>query len=224
MDDKLYLQNGILGQLKETATNIFNLFSDAYQNLDNDVEKAEEEFNGVIFKSSFLLKSMPYYNDLFIDLDRSEDIFYIIQILSLNIKACHNLVVIANHNHKSGEEIEKIDLKEGCFKSVFYFYYRLASIQKVNDKVKAIIDVYYKDVSFSSVDIDNGKIILLEFLIKHSIDFDENDFKIKHTGIIERLVEEQNDFREIYLSLKQLLAIEKNKDIKDRLMKVSNLF
>lgn len=166
MDDK-YLRNSILLQLKDVATTIFNLFSNGYENLNKDLEKARKQFLDLTVQGEYIIKSMPFYNDQFQGTDRSEDLFYVIQIISLLVKAHHNLWVIARHN-KEKEKQQHHEKIEKYYKGQLSFYYHLAYLEDVKDNVKQIIDVFYKEVQLSLLEQALGDMYLLEFVLRNN--------------------------------------------------------
>lgn len=166
MDD--YLHKSFLAQLKESATTLFNLFSDAYKNLNEDVLKAENQFKDVLTQANYIVKALPFYDNEFISINREEDYFYIIQILSLCIKASHNLIVIARHNKdKNSQKIyKKIN---SIYKGKFYFYYHLVYLFNTNKKVKEVVDVFFKEVYYELVEKAIGETMVLEFSLRHNM-------------------------------------------------------
>ena len=170
-DDNKYLHEAILNQLKETATTMYNVFSSGYENLNKDVEKAEKLFHDVLIQGDYVIKPMPFYNKSFRNLNRDEDIFYIIQILSLLTKASHNLWVIARHN-KDDEELFLFQKREKYYQAELYFYYHLAHFYKVKKQIKEILDVYYQEMDISFYETAIGDMLLLEFSLSN--DFFDN--------------------------------------------------
>ena len=165
-DDNKYLHEAILNQLKETATTMYNVFSSGYENLNKDVDKAEKLFHDVLIQGDYVIKPMPFYNKSFRNLNRDEDIFYIIQILSLLTKASHNLWVIARHN-KDDEGLIRFQKREQYYKAQLYFYYHLASFYDVKKQIREILDVYFKEINASFYETAYGDMFLLEFSLSN---------------------------------------------------------
>ena len=167
MDDSLlYLHRSLLDQLKETATEFFNAFSEAYKNLNEDIDKAEEMFKSIINKANTILSPLPFYNDQFVGMDRSEDFFYIIQILSLCIKSTHNLYVISRHN-KNETSMAIYEKISHHYKGLIFYYYHLVYLFDINKKVKEVVDVFYKEVNFTLLDRALGDMCLLDFCLRN---------------------------------------------------------
>lgn len=173
MNEYQYLYDGILNQLKETATTTFNLFSHAYELLNEDLDKSEKEFKDLIIQGEYVLKSMPFYNDKFINIKETDDLFYVIQILSLIIKAEHNLVVINRHN-KLEENIPYYLGLKSYYQGELYFYYQLMIYKGIDEKTKTIIDLYYKEAKFENVHLLIGDMLYIIFMKEHHKVIDKN--------------------------------------------------
>jgi len=162
-EEYAYLYPTYVDNLKQLATTIFNIFSDAYENLSKDVNKAEKQFQDILIQCDPFIKSLSFYNASFISLKRDEDYFYTIQILSLAIKASHNSFVIARHNKEEHKKELAIN-NRSYYKGLFYFYYQLTNIFKVDNKVKEVIEAFYKEVNFEYVDIAIAHLELVNYL------------------------------------------------------------
>ena len=136
------LHNAIVDQLKETATNSYNKFYRAYESLKEDKEASKEAFETILRNNDYVIASLDFYDDKFRSLDRSEDYLYIGQILSLQIKACHNLNFI-NQNEDYNE-------KKNNYKILLYFYYLMA---KELEKIGLIMEAFVKDALIGEEEI-----------------------------------------------------------------------
>lgn len=163
-----YIHNNLIDQLKETYTKAFNLFTVAYKNLNEDVKKAKKEFIEIINNCNFVVKSLPFYDDNFKNFNRNEDLFYIVQMLSLLVKASHNLWVIARHNNDE-EEKKKYNKMKHHYKGLLYYYYHLSYLLKVERRVLDIMDVIYKEVNNELLDEALGEMTLLDFSLRNNM-------------------------------------------------------
>ena len=135
------LHNAIIDQLKETATNSYNSFYQAYEELSEHKDDSRIKFLNIIRNNDYVISSLSFYDDKFKDLDRSEDYLYIAQILSLQIKACHNLYVIDND--------DKWLTRKEEYKSTLYHYYELG---KNITKIGPILEAFIKDAGIKIID------------------------------------------------------------------------
>lgn len=146
------LHNSLLLTLKENATNAYNAFSLAYEKLNENKADSKRRFIEIIKSNDFLLSSMDYYMKLFKDIDTSEDILYVSQILVLLIKASHNLFVIARSDNNKEEMDRFLNKKEG-YKDTLYFYYLLGDD---NEKLHPILEAFIKDSDINENNILKG--------------------------------------------------------------------
>lgn len=154
------LHTSLLMTLKESATNAYNAFSVAYEKLNENKEESKKRFIEIIKSSDFLLSSMDYYMHLFKDIDTSEDILYVSQIITLLIKASHNLIVIAKSDNND-KEIDLYDKKKESYKDLLYFYYLLG---EDNVKLQPILDAFIKDTGVGESNILAGYTKYNEFM------------------------------------------------------------
>lgn len=139
------LHDAIVAQLKETATQSYNAFYRAYELLNEDKNASKEKFISIISNNDYVIQSLSFYDEKFKELDRSEDYLYIGQILSLQIKASHNLFVIARSDNNDSEKEYYISKKDH-YKEELYFYYLLGGKE---EKIKTILEAFVKDAEIS---------------------------------------------------------------------------
>ena len=167
-ESKEYIHKSLVDQLKETATKLFNLFSDAYAKLNDNVNKANNEFLSLLRDANYIIKPLSFYDDELITYNRNEDFFYIIQILSLCVKASHNLWVIARHN-KNKEEMNNNQNLKSYYKGKLYYYYHLAYLLGIDNKTKEIVDIFYKENEYELVEQALGEMTLLDYVFRHGL-------------------------------------------------------
>ena len=157
------LHIAVVNQMKEMATDSYNKFYRAYETLNDNKEKSKEIFLSIINSNDLLISSLDFYNDTFFGLNRSEDYLYIGQILSLQVKASHNLMVIAQ-SELLDEEIDKWNQRKNKYKIELYFYYLLAqNMEKIGD----IILAFVKDAGIDETSKQEANKKYQSYITKH---------------------------------------------------------
>ena len=160
MEEITSLHNAFVAQLKETATHSYNTFYRAYEMLNEDKYQSRDKFLSLMRNNDYLLASLDFYDDKFYGLDRDEDYLYIGQILTLQVKAAHNLGVIQESDK---EENTYLNRKEE-YKKNLYFYYLLGKDSK---KIGEILLAFLKDVEIDEEVKEEATNRYQNFLKKH---------------------------------------------------------
>ena len=142
MENSKALHDSFLLQLKESATSSYNQFYKAYELLNENKVQSRDMFITLIKNNDYLISSFSFYNDLFKDLSRSEDYLYIGQILTLQVKASHNLFVIYRSDNLTSE-MNYYQTKKYNYQKELVYYYNLS---KDDPKLFPIMEAFIKDV------------------------------------------------------------------------------
>ena len=163
MEEINSLHNSFVMQLVEQATKSYNQFSRGFEIIKTNVEEAENLFQNVLKNNDYYLSSMEFYNDQFYGLDRSDELLYLGQLLSLQVKACRNLVVINRNKSIEGQALY-YESRMNQYKEDLYFYNLLAK-----DLVKAgpILMMFTKDAHIEDSIIEKATLRYNEYIKKH---------------------------------------------------------
>jgi len=162
------LHQSILLQLKETSSHSFNAFSQAFEVMKKDQGDALNKFKNVIVDNQYVLNATWFYLDLFIELDMSEDFLYMGQLLNLDIKSTHNIIVLYR-NKKDKEKMNEYEKRKILYQGHLYFIHHLSRILKTNNQIKLIIEAFLRDFALFSISKAIGNLYLYDYLSRHDL-------------------------------------------------------